>query len=37
MIDRIRIEPGSKPKLADRDPGDTLGLEDKAKAARPWA
>jgi PPK2 family polyphosphate:nucleotide phosphotransferase len=32
MIDRIRIEPGSKPKLAERDPRDTLGLESKDKA-----
>jgi PPK2 family polyphosphate:nucleotide phosphotransferase len=32
VIDRIRIEPGTKPKLADRDPRETLGLEDKDKA-----
>ncbi len=32
MIDRIRIEPGKRPKLAERDPGDTLGLESKEQA-----
>jgi PPK2 family polyphosphate:nucleotide phosphotransferase len=32
MIDQIRIEPGSKAKLADRDPRDTLGLESKETA-----
>ena len=29
MIDRIRIEPGHRPKLAQRDPRDTLGLPGK--------
>lgn len=32
MIDRIRVEPGDKPKLAERDPRDTLGIADKADA-----
>ena len=32
MIDRIRIEPGTKPKLAKRDGGDKLGLEGKEQA-----
>jgi PPK2 family polyphosphate:nucleotide phosphotransferase len=32
MIDRIRVEPGTRAKLADRDPRDTLGLETKEKA-----
>ena len=29
MIDTIRIEPGHRPKLAQRDPRDTLGLPGK--------
>jgi len=32
MIDRIRIEPGTKAKLAERDTRDTLGLADKDEA-----
>jgi PPK2 family polyphosphate:nucleotide phosphotransferase len=32
VIDRIRVEPGDKPKLAERDPRDTLGLEGKEQA-----
>jgi PPK2 family polyphosphate:nucleotide phosphotransferase len=32
VIDRIRIEPGQKPKLAERDPRDTLGLPGKEEA-----
>jgi PPK2 family polyphosphate:nucleotide phosphotransferase len=32
VIDRIRVEPGHKPKLAERDPRDTLGLEGKEQA-----
>ena len=32
MIDRIRVEPGHSPKIAERDPRDTLGLGDKAGA-----
>ena len=32
MIDRIRVEPGHTPSIAERNPRDTLGLEDKADA-----
>jgi len=32
MIDRIRIEPGAKVKLAEIDPRDTLGLDSKDEA-----
>src|SRR3954453_8352184 len=32
MLDRIRIDPGSKPKLAERDAGDHLGLDGKEHA-----
>ena len=32
MIDRIRIAPGTKPRLAARDAGDDLGLKDKEHA-----
>src|SRR3954454_7035366 len=32
MLDRIRIDPGSKPKLAKRDAGDHLGLDGKEHA-----
>src|SRR4051795_1374992 len=32
MLDRIRIDPGSKPKLATRDAGDHLGLDGKEQA-----
>jgi PPK2 family polyphosphate:nucleotide phosphotransferase len=32
VIDRIRVEPGHKPKLGERDPRDTLGLAGKAEA-----
>ena len=32
MIDRIRVEPGHEPRIAERNPRDTLGLEDKADA-----
>ncbi len=32
MIDRIRIEPGTKPKLAKRDGNDKLGLHGKEQA-----
>src|SRR5579864_1726009 len=32
MIDRIRVEPGHRPKIAERDPRDTLGLEGKDEA-----
>lgn len=32
MIDRIRIEPGTRPKLAKRDGADKLGLGDKEQA-----
>jgi PPK2 family polyphosphate:nucleotide phosphotransferase len=32
MFDRIRIDPGSKPKLAKRDAGDHLGLDGKEHA-----
>jgi PPK2 family polyphosphate:nucleotide phosphotransferase len=33
VIDRIRIEPGTKPQIAKRDPRDDLGLGDKEHAA----
>jgi PPK2 family polyphosphate:nucleotide phosphotransferase len=32
MIDRIRIDPGTKTKLGERDPRDTLGLDSKEAA-----
>lgn len=32
MIDRIRIAPGTKPRLATRDASDDLGLKDKETA-----
>jgi PPK2 family polyphosphate:nucleotide phosphotransferase len=32
VINRIRVEPGHKPKLAERDPRDTLGLAGKEEA-----
>jgi PPK2 family polyphosphate:nucleotide phosphotransferase len=32
VIDRIRIEPGTKPRIAKRDPRDDLGLDDKETA-----
>jgi PPK2 family polyphosphate:nucleotide phosphotransferase len=32
MIDRIRVEPGSKPHLSHRDPGGDLGLDGKESA-----
>ncbi len=32
MIDRVRVEPGHRPKIAERDPRDMLGLVDKAEA-----
>ena len=32
MINRIRVEPGHRPKLAERDPRDTLGLAGKEEA-----
>ncbi len=32
MIDRIRVQPGHNPKIAERDPRDTLGIADKAEA-----
>ncbi len=32
MIDRIRVNPGEKPRLAERDAGDDLGLGGKEKA-----
>jgi PPK2 family polyphosphate:nucleotide phosphotransferase len=32
MIDRIRIAPGTKPRLTTRDAGDDLGLKDKEQA-----
>src|SRR5262245_31142544 len=32
MIDRVRIEPGTRPHLAKRDAGDHLGLKDKERA-----
>jgi PPK2 family polyphosphate:nucleotide phosphotransferase len=32
VIDRIRIEPGTKPRIAKRDPRDDLGLDDKESA-----
>jgi PPK2 family polyphosphate:nucleotide phosphotransferase len=32
MIDRIRVAPGTKPRLAKRDAGDHLGLEGKEQA-----
>ena len=32
MIDRIRVTPGTKPRLAKRDAGDRLGLEGKEEA-----
>jgi len=32
MIDRIRIAPGTKPRLAKRDAGDELGLKDREYA-----
>src|SRR3954470_619710 len=32
MIEHIRIEPGTKPKLAKRDAGDKLGLGGKEHA-----
>ncbi len=32
MLDRIRVDPGSKPHLAKRDAGDHLGLESKKAA-----
>jgi len=32
MIDKLRVEPGTKPRLAKRDAADTLGLEGKQQA-----
>lgn len=32
MIERIRIGPGEKPRIAARDPRDDLGLKDKERA-----
>ena len=32
MIERIRVEPGHRPNIADRDPRDTLDLGDKDQA-----
>jgi PPK2 family polyphosphate:nucleotide phosphotransferase len=32
VLERLRVEPGSQPALADRDPGDRAGLADKAGA-----
>jgi PPK2 family polyphosphate:nucleotide phosphotransferase len=32
MINRLRVEPGQAPKLAERDPRDTLGLPGKQEA-----
>ena len=32
MIDRIKVTPGTKPRLAKRDGGDDLGLKDKEHA-----
>jgi PPK2 family polyphosphate:nucleotide phosphotransferase len=32
MIDRIRVDPGTKPRLATRDARDDLGLKDKEHA-----
>jgi PPK2 family polyphosphate:nucleotide phosphotransferase len=32
VIEKIRVEPGHKPKLAERDPRDTLGLAGKDEA-----
>jgi PPK2 family polyphosphate:nucleotide phosphotransferase len=37
MIDRIRVEPGHKPKIAERDPGDALGLAGKDEAKKELA
>src|SRR5262249_24127265 len=37
MVDRIRVEPGHKPKIADRNPRDTLGLGDKEHAKEKLA
>ena len=34
MIDRIRVDPGTKPHLAKRDAGDHLGLERQGARAR---
>jgi PPK2 family polyphosphate:nucleotide phosphotransferase len=33
VIDRIRVEPGTRAHIAKRDPRDTLGLADKNEAA----
>jgi PPK2 family polyphosphate:nucleotide phosphotransferase len=33
VIDRIRVEPGTRAHIAKRDPRDTLGLTDKNEAA----
>ena len=32
LIDRIRVEPGHEPRIPERDPRDTVGLEDEANA-----
>ena len=37
MIDRIRVEPGHEPRLAERDPRDTLGLAGKDESKEELA
>jgi PPK2 family polyphosphate:nucleotide phosphotransferase len=37
MIHRVRVEPGTKAKLAERDPRDTLGLDGKDEAKEQLA
>jgi len=32
MIDSLRVDPGTRPEIASRDPRDTLGLESKDAA-----
>lgn len=37
MLDQIRIDPGTKARLRDRDPSDRLGLSDKDEGAAELA
>jgi PPK2 family polyphosphate:nucleotide phosphotransferase len=37
MIERLRVEPGSKAEIAQRDAGDTLGFADKAAGRKRLA
>jgi len=37
VIDRIRVEPGHEPRLAERDPRDTLGLAGKDESKEELA